>query len=174
METKSLQANYEALKTEKESCLKELKQMKIRFENLKQKEKENSIHYERTLNGLEKENESLNNRYADLSSQMDDCQRKHDSTKCQLNKYEQLIDSLNEQIIILKRECKENQLNLKQTTHNLEVELELKSKLDAKCQELESLLNFKQQALAKYENYERNISNIQTKYKQMQSALTSK
>ena len=30
METKTLQANFEALKTEKESCLKELKQIKTR------------------------------------------------------------------------------------------------------------------------------------------------
>ncbi len=174
LEAKALQANYESLKNEKEFLLKEIKQIKTRFENLKSKEKENLTNYEKTLNGLEKENEILNNKCSDLSVALSESEKNCDSTKCQLTKYEQLIDSLNEKVIILKRECKENQLNLKEISQSLEIESDAKAKLDIKCQQLEKNLNSKEQSLVKFENYEKNISNIQVKYKQMQSSLVSK
>lgn len=174
VELKQLQANYDSVKTEKDCIQKELKQIKIRLDNLKSKDKENQANYEKTLNELEKENELLNNKNADLSASMDNTTRKFDSIKCQLTKYEQLIDSLNEKVIILKRECKESQLNLKQTVDNLNAEVEIKTKLESKCQQLEQQLDSKDQSLVKYEHYEKNLSVIQSKYKQMQTNLASK
>ena len=136
--------------------------------------RENLNNYEKTLNGLEKENEMLNNKCSDLNVTLSESEKKFDSIKCQLTKYEQLIDNLNEKVIILKRECKEKELNLKQISQNLEIETEAKAKLDLKCQELEKNLSSNQQSLVKLENYEKNIANIQVKYKQMQSSLVAK
>ena len=173
-EIKTLELNVLNLKSEKDFIQNELKQIKARFENLKTKEKENQFNFEKTLNDLEKENETLSNKFADVNASLNNCEKKYESTKSQLTKYEQLIDSLNEKVILLKREYKENHINLRKASHSLEIEIEAKTKLDIKCQQLEKNLNSNQEALAKYENYEKNLTTIQVKYKQMQSSLITK
>jgi chromosome segregation ATPase len=174
MELKTLQLNFENSKKELENYKNELNQTKTRFETYKIKEKESNSSREKSLHTLEKENEKLNNKCLDLSKEMSDWQRKYETTHSQLNKYEQLIDNLNEQLITLKRECKESQLNLNQVTQNFEADRDAKTKLEAKCQELEKRNEEFKQLASKHDNCEKIFANIQCKYKQIQQLLSSK
>lgn len=174
MEIKTLQLNFENSKTEHENSKNELNQTKARFETFKMKEKESNSSKDKNLHILEKENEKLNNKCLDLSKETNDWQRKYETTHSQLSKYEQLIDNLNEQLITLKREFKESQVNLNQITQNFEADRDSKLKLEVKCQELDKLNGELKQTASKHDNCEKIFTNIQSKYKQLQQSLNIK
>ena len=174
MDLKTLNLNLENLKKELEDSKNELNQSKTRFETFKIKEKDSNLSREKHLHNLEKENEKLANKCLDLTKEAGDWQRKYETTHSQLSKYEQLIDNLNEQLINLKRECKECHLSLSQMTQNFETDRDLKVKLESKCQELEQQNVELKQAASKHENCEKIFINIQSKYKQVQQSLSNK
>lgn len=174
IELNTLKLNYDSVKIELASAQKDLKQLKTRFDAIKTKEKENQSSFIKSLAQLESENEKLNNKYLDLSKESEDWQNKYESNKCQLNKYELLIDNLNEQVILLKRELKENQMNLNEISQSYEGEREMRGKLEAKLQEVEPQISDYKQLIAKHENCEKNFFNFQMKVKQIQQSLNTK
>jgi len=174
LEINTLLLNFENSKNDLENSKNELNQTKARFETFKIKEKESNSTREKNIHSLEKENEKLNNKCLDLSKETSDWQRKYETTHSQLSKYEQLIDNLNEQLITLKREFKENQVNLNQITQNFEGDRDAKVKLEVKCQELEKLNAELKQAASKHDNCEKIFTNIQSKYKHLQQSLNNK
>jgi chromosome segregation ATPase len=174
LELKTTKLNYENMKQEYDNNLNELKQMKTRFDTLKTKDKENQIEFEKSLSNLESENERLNTKYLDVSKELIDIQNKYEITKCQLAKYEQLIDSLNEQVILLKRENKEIQLNYIQVNQSLESQQEIRNKLEANYKELENQCNELKKYNLDHQNCENNISNLQIKIQQLTQSLETK
>lgn len=174
VEINTLKLNNDSIKSELDNVQKELKQVKTRFDSLRIKEKENQSNFNKTLSQLESENEGLNSKYLDLTKELNDSKTKYESVKCQLAKYEQLIDNLNDQVVLLKREQKESSYNLTQLSQNFDIEMEIKAKLDIKCQELEQqVIEFKDQA-SKHANCESNLMNLQIKLKQNEHSLHKK
>ena len=174
LECKSLQVNIDSLKSDLVKSQQELEQSKTRIENLKIKEKENQSNFEKSLRQLEKENEKLSSECARMSSEHAGWERKFETIRCQLSKYEQLIDSLNEQIILVKRDAKECQLKAAHALQTLEVERETNLKLNSKCSQLEKIVQENHQSLAKFQSMDKNYSEIQLKNMQMQSLLNTK
>jgi chromosome segregation ATPase len=174
MDLKTNILNHDNMKQEYEINLNELKQMKTRFDTLKTKEKENQFEFEKSLNHLESENEKLNTKYLDVSKELIDIQNKYEITKCQLAKYEQLIDSLNEQVILLKRDNKEIQLNFMQVNQSLESQQEIRNKLETNCKELENQCNELKKFNLQHQNCENNLANLQAKMQQLTQLLETK
>jgi chromosome segregation ATPase len=174
IECKSLRIQNENLKKELENSEKEISQMKTRLDCFKTKEKENQTNFEKTLRELEFDNEKLSSKCAEMNNEIIASEKKMETIKCQLSNYEQLIDSLNEQIIYLKRESKEIQLNFGQINQNYESEREENSKLITKCQHLEKILYEHHQSLAKYQNLDKTLSDTQFKNKQQESLLNAR
>ena len=174
IDLKTTKLNHDNMKQEYEANLVELKQMKTRFDTLKTKEKENQIEFEKSLNHLESENEKLNTKYLDVSKELTDIQNKYEITKCQLTKYEQLIDSLNEQVILLKRDNKEIQLNYMQVNQSLESQQDIRNKLEANYKELENQYNELKKFNLQHQNCENNIASLQVKIEQLTQSLEAR
>ena len=173
-EINNLKVNNDNLKQELGNMNKELKQLKIRFDTLKSKEKENQFSSSKTISQLESENEKLSSKCFDLDKELIDFQQKYEAIKCQLSKYEQLIDNLNEQVVLLKREQKEQQMNLNQMNQSLEIEVDLKNKLDSRCQELEEQVQILKELAMKHDNCENNLIGLQMKFKQIEQNFIKK
>ncbi len=58
-------------------------------------------------------------KYEKATGEYEAVKKKIEIVKSQITKYEQLIDSLNEQIILYKRDVKENEINYNQTCKNI-------------------------------------------------------
>jgi chromosome segregation ATPase len=173
-EINCLRLNNDSARLELCQAQSELQQLKTRFESLRSKEKENQLAYSKTLDELEASNEKLNNKCLDFSKDLTDAQVKHDSVKCQLAKYEQLIDNLNEQIVLLKRELKESQLDLNRLGGNYDLECELKAKLDTKCQEMtKEMLDLKEISI-RHEKCESLMADLSVKLKQSETVINKK
>ncbi len=113
-------------------------------------------------------------KYEKATGEYEAVKKKIEIVKSQITKYEQLIDSLNEQIILYKRDVKENEINYNQTCKNFESEREANIKLGTKCQQLEKILQEHQQSLAKFQNLEKNYNDLQFKHKQLEVVLNSR
>lgn len=174
IELNTLRLNNDTLQIELTNCQKELKQAKTRFEGLRTKEKENQMNYGKTLEQLEAENEILNSKCLDLSKELAESKARYDSIKCQLSKYEQLIDNLNEQVILLKRELKEHQMDFAQINQNYDLEVELKGKLESKCHDLEKQLVDLKEISNRHEKCEKVITDIKSKLSQTELTLNKK
>lgn len=174
LELKTLTANHENLKYQLTSAESEIKQMKTRLDVLRTKDKEEKLQADSTITKLENENEKLSARCDCQEKEIGQWQTKYEAIKCQLNKYEQLIDNLNEQIILLKRESKEAQMNLEHVSKSYEIEKEIKSKLETKAKILDEQLNEKIEQLTRYSECERTNDNLQLNLKQMQHSLSTK
>ncbi|CAF0906170.1 unnamed protein product [Brachionus calyciflorus] len=174
MEINNLKLNNDNLRIELANITKKLKQLKIRFDALKSKEKENQSQTSKTINHLETENEKLSTKCLEIGKELVDYQQKYESVKCQISKYEQLIDNLNEQSLILKRDQKENQFNLNQMNQNLEIELDLKNKLDQRCQELEEENSILKDHVLKHENCEHKSMEFHMKLNHLEQILNKK
>ena len=174
VELKALKANLENAKYELATAQNEMKQMKSRIEVLRTKEKENKLESDGTISQLESENEKLSAQCDEQTKELSQWQNKYDAIKCQLGKYEQLIDNLNEQVILLKRDSRENQMNVEQLSKSYEFEKDLRFKLEAKSKILEEQLNEKIEQLSKHGDCEKNMNSLQSKAKQIQSMLNAK
>lgn len=174
VEFNCLQVKCDASQGEVTNAQKEIKQLKARLDHVKSKEKENLSNYEKTLSTLEKENEKVSNKYEEIRMEYEASKKKVDTIKCQITKYEQLIDSLNEQIVLYKRDVKENELNYNQLCQNYESEREANFKLNSKCQQLEQILHENHQSLAKFQGLEKTYSELELRHKRVESELEAR
>ena len=163
--------NIENIKRNLILSQEELKQAKLRLDSLKSNEKENKSNYETTLSHLERENEKLHSLLSLKTNEAEESITKFDALKCQLKKYEQLIDNLNEQIITIKRDSKEIQMNFIQVCQNLEVEKEQRIKLEAQQATFQKEFNEGRLAISTNQNLQKNLITVQNKYKQAQTQL---
>ncbi len=169
VEFNCLRVKCDASTADLETAQKEIKQLKARLDHVRTKEKENLHNYEKTLSTLEKENEKVANKCEEARVDAEASKKKIDTIKCQITKYEQLIDSLNEQIVLYKRDVKENELNYNQLCQSYEVERDSSFKLNSKCQQLEQILHENHQSLAKYQGIEKAYSELEFRHRRMES-----
>jgi len=120
------------------------------------------------------EHKKLQGDYEDVTGDHEALKKKIEIIKSQIAKYEQLIDSLNEQIVLYKRDVKENELNYNQTCQSLESEREASIKLATKCQQLEKILQEHQQSLARLQSLDKSYTDLQSKHRQLEAVLSSR
>ena len=140
-ELRQTRVAMESVRGELDSCHAELKQMRARFETFKRNERESHSAYEKRVRELESEADKLTGRCLDLTKASDEWQARNDVLASQLKKYEQLIDTLNEQLLVSKRESADVQARIAQAKQSCEAdaEAEWRHKHEAKSKELEQL-----------------------------------
>jgi chromosome segregation ATPase len=173
-ELSSLKVLNESLNNELSVAQSELKQARLRLDAFKLNEKEAQATYEKDLRELETQNEKLLVKYDETNKQAAEWRLNCEASKCQLKKYEQLIDNLNEQLTSLKADHKELKIKFDELTHSTVSHREAKISIELKCQLLQNTLEEYQKKLIKYDNYEKNFNAMAAKYKQLQQTLNYK